>query len=282
MLWQLAVGLLVGGVTAWLCWRFGLVSLSGAGAVGGTIVLGFVAGGWVWGSLLVTLYLTLSLWERYSGARVRTRPIVFEDIGPQSLLQVLASMAWPIALLLLKRYAGGSTTLLVAFTGSVAALSADAWATRVGRLSAKMPRLITNGKKVMVGTPGGVSVLGIVAAAMGSWLVGFVGLLAAVAVGWFFSKGVWDRALLWLPLAGMGAGVVGSFLDSFLGAAAQAIYYCERCERYCERPVHVCGEEAQQIRGWSWLTNEGVDFVSSVVGAAVSSGIMTWLAQISL
>jgi hypothetical protein len=57
----------------------------------------------------------------------------------------------------------------------------------------------------------------------------------------------------------------------------QAIYYCPRCEKETERyPIHTCGAETRQVRGWGWMDNDGVNWVCTVVGAvmAVLSKIM--------
>jgi len=90
---------------------------------------------------------------------------------------------------------------------------------------------------------------------------------------------VWDRALVWLPVAATAGGMAGSLVDSFLGATAQGIYYCEACKAETDQRVHSCGEVARQVRGWAWLTNDGIDLVSSIVGAAVAAGSLSWLAE---
>lgn len=94
-----------------------------------------------------------------------------------------------------------------AFAGSIAAATADTWATEIGRHSRTAPRLITNGRPVPAGTDGGITLLGTVGGFAGA---GFIAGLAfmveprvAVAVG--------------------AAGVFGLLLDSFLGATLQGV-----------------------------------------------------------
>ena len=94
-----------------------------------------------------------------------------------------------------------------AFAGSIAAATADTWATEIGRHSRTPPRLITNGRPVPAGTDGGITLLGTVGGFAGA---GFIAGLAfmveprvAVAVG--------------------AAGVFGLLLDSFLGATLQGV-----------------------------------------------------------
>ena len=94
-----------------------------------------------------------------------------------------------------------------AFAGSIAAATADTWATEIGRRSRTGPRLITNGRPVPPGTDGGITLLGTVGGFAGA---GFIAGLAfmveprvAIAVG--------------------AAGVFGLLLDSFLGATLQGV-----------------------------------------------------------
>ena len=94
-----------------------------------------------------------------------------------------------------------------AFAGSIAAATADTWATEIGRHSRTPPRLITNGRPVPAGTDGGITLLGTVGGFAGA---GFIAGLAfmveprvAIAVG--------------------AAGVFGLLLDSFLGATLQGV-----------------------------------------------------------
>ncbi|RME44326.1 MAG: DUF92 domain-containing protein, partial [Chloroflexi bacterium] len=75
--------------------------------------------------------------------------------------------------------------------------------------------------------------------------------------------------------AGLG-GLAGALFDSLLGASVQRIYWCDVCRKETERMVHTCGEPSRPLRGWSWLDNDVVNFLSSVVGSGVTAGLV-WL-----
>jgi uncharacterized membrane protein len=149
---------------------------------------------------------------------------------------------------------------LAGLAGALAASNSDTWSTELGVLSRTAPRLITNWKRVMPGTSGGVTGLGSLAALAGSALIGIVG-------------GVMSSDH-WLVLAASCAGFMGAMFDSLLGASVQSIYFCPSCDRETERhPEHSCGAKTQHLRGWRWLNNDGVNFAASLLGAAVAMGL---------
>ena len=275
--WESGLGLGLGLLIGWLGYRRGLLSRSGITAITVASVLGFSTGGWVWGGLFLIVFVSSGLWSCYRSAKgsvaERSRGTVRRDWS-----QVVAGTGWAAVLALLHLLAPGVTGTFAAFVGALATTNADVWSTELGMLSSRAPRVITSRRPVAAGTPGAVSTLGIVAALAGAWLVGLMGLLFVVIQAW--SRDVaWDRALLWLPIAATAGGTVGSLVDSLLGATAQGIYYCDRCETETDQRVHSCGKVARQVRGWAWLTNDGIDLVSSIVGAAVAAGVLSSLAQ---
>ncbi len=278
---EITLGLALGAAIGWVGYRLSAFSRTGIIGVvlASTITCG--AGGWVWDAVLLISFLGSSLCAHY-GLAYKERTIEkYGRIGRRGMLQVTAGVGWALALVLLHLLTPQTTGIYAAFVGAIATTTADTWATELGVMSARPPRLITSRRRVAAGTPGAVSALGIVAALSGAWLIGFVGLALAVLSTWL-NNGAWSRALAWLPLAATAGGLAGCLVDSFLGAAAQGIYYCERCEKETEQRIHSCGEPARQIRGWSWLTNEAINLVSSVVGAAVAAGVVVWLAQTSI
>lgn len=93
----------------------------------------------------------------------------------------------------------------IAFFGAVAAALADTLSSEIGILSKKKPVLITDLKKeVEPGTDGGVTILGILAALAGAFLI-------ALCVYYAFPS-------MLLVLILMISGILGSLFDSILGA----------------------------------------------------------------
>jgi uncharacterized membrane protein len=141
----------------------------------------------------------------------------------------------------------------------MATVTADTWATELGTLARRPPRLITSGQVVDVGTSGGVSPLGTAVSLNGGLIIGLI-------------AGLFDPTLNLAIAMFIGAlgGLTGSLIDSFLGATVQQIYYCDHCQKGTERRIHKCGHETRSLRGWSWLNNDLVNLLASAAGGLVA------------
>jgi uncharacterized membrane protein len=112
------------------------------------------------------------------------------------------------------------------------------------------------------GTSGAISFYGTLSALAGAALVA---ILAAVLNPYNHPSLITYYFLL-ITLA----GITGALFDSLLGARVQAIYRCPTCDKETERhPVHTCGAQTTQIRGWKWLNNDMVNLACAIVGAVV-------------
>lgn len=256
---SLLLGAGLAALIAGLAFAAGALSVSGAlGAVAvGTLTFGL--GGAVPAVLLILFFISSSVLSRFGGARKRAVAAAFAKGSRRDLGQVLANggMAAGLAVLL---GLTGNELWLAGLVGSLAAVTADTWATELGVLARQRPRLITRGTPVEPGTSGGITLEGTLAAAGGSALIGLVG-------------GLMTRSGL-LVAAALVAGVAGSLFDSLLGATVQAMFFCPDCGRETERhPRHSCGAETRHVRGWLWLDNDGVNFAASVVGTAVALAV---------
>lgn len=270
----LILGLLLSAVMAALgYWRR---ALSASGVVGailvGTLIFGL--GGWVWGLLLITFFVSSSWLSHY---RKGDKALVAEKFAKGSRRDFGQALAngglGAILAVVFARYP--EPLLFAAFVGVMATVNADTWATELGVLSRVPPRLITSGDVVAPGSSGGVTSLGIWASIAGALLVGTVAT-ALVQVESLLSGAGWGlRAISYSLLAVVG-GLVGSLFDSLLGATVQGIYYCDHCAKETESPVHHCGRPARPLRGWGWLNNDVVNFLASLVGGLVAVSL-AWI-----
>lgn len=249
-------------------------SLSGSGVLGATVVgtLVFGAGGWIWGVVLVVFFASSSLLSRFRESEKAVLAEKFAKTGRRDLGQALANGGWAAVLAILFALRP-SPLLFAAFVGAIATVNADTWATELGVLSGSPPHRITTGQVVPPGTSGGVTLLGTAAALAGALLIGLAAEALQLAAGWWSGEGA-AQWTAWIALAAGLGGLLGALFDSLLGASFQRIYWCEECREETERRVHSCGTRSQPIRGWEWLNNDVVNFVSSVVGSGVTASLI--------
>ena len=265
---QIAAGLAISSLIAWLAYRRAALASSGAaGAIlTGTIIFGF--GGLDWGLILIVFFVSSSLLTHYKQAAKIKVADQFAKGGPRDLWQALANGGLA-ALIALGFGLTGRThwLLLFAFVGAMAEANADTWATELGVLSLKAPRMITTGKPVAPGTSGGVTWDGTGAALAGALLIGGLAML----FNWTGKMSL-NVAVMLMP-AGALAGVIGSLVDSLLGATVQGIYYCDTCDKETERELHRCGNRTRLVRGWRPLNNDWVNWIGTLAGALVATGL---------
>ncbi len=234
-------------------------SLSKSGVAGALLVgtLTFGLGGWFWGVLLGIFFISSSLLSHFKETEKREAAEKFEKGHRRDFGQAMANGGTG-ALIALMNVLIPSPAWYFMFTGAMATVTADTWATELGTLSESPPRLITTGEVVEVGTSGGISPLG-TAVSM------FAGLIIGLAAGLLGKKSIWKSGLI-----GALSGLSGSLFDSLLGATIQQIFYCDTCQKDTERKIHKCGTETRQIRGYSWLNNDMVNLLASLVGGIVA------------
>ena len=254
-------------------------SLSSGGAVAASVV-GTVAmaAGWGWGALLIAYFAASALLTRWGAPQKEARTgAIVEKGGARDAWQVIAN-GGVFALAALGAAALGAFPVEVsAFgarvtvgggapgdpdawrligAGALAAAAADTWSTELGTMFGGTPRSLVSGTPVPVGTSGGITPWGSLGALLGGAFVALV----AVACGW--------RAVDLAPIAF--AGIVGAFADSLLGDTVQARRVCSACGAFTERGEHDCGASTTPAGGWRWMTNDAVNLVATLVGAATA------------
>lgn len=259
MLTQLVVGLALAAIASFIAYRAGSLTRDGAAAATllGAVVFGL--GGWQWAVLLLAFFITSSALTR-AFRQVKSGPEEkYAKGGRRDAAQVLSNGGLAGIFVLLHAAFPVAAWPWMGYGGALAAVTADTWATELGVLNASPPRLITRlRERVEKGTSGGVSVVGTAA----SLLAGtFIALLAAAMSG-----GGWP-----LIASVTSAGLIGSIVDSYLGATVQAIYFCPLDKKETEKhPFHTCGTKTVLVRGWKWMGNDLVNAICSAAGAILA------------
>ena len=132
--------------------------------------------------------------------------------------------------------ATGNGAYIVALIAALAEAATDTVASEIGQSRRRDARMITTWERVAAGTDGGITLLGTLAGAAAG------AVIAAVAV----ATGILPGREIWIPLV---AGFAGMIADSLLGATIQR-------------------------RGW--ISNQGVNFVSTLAAAGLAYGIRAW------
>jgi uncharacterized protein (TIGR00297 family) len=129
--------------------------------------------------------------------------------------------------------ATGSRVWMVATLAALAEAATDTVASEVGQYRGSRARMITTWEPVPAGTDGGITIVGSIAGLASGLVIAMIG-----SVG-----GMISPAQIWIPVA---AGFAGMLIDSVLGATLQR-------------------------RGW--ISNQGVNFVGTLVAAALAYAI---------
>lgn len=168
------------------------------------------------------------------------------------------------------------SAMYAAFLGYYACCCGDTWASELGQLSTEEPRLITTLRPVRKGTNGGVTLLGLAASIMGGLFVGVIfyvsGMVSPSASGYTYHHhniGVGGLPQWALVLLGVFAGLLGSLLDSLLGATIQFTGY----NRSTGLLTSTMSEKVTPISGIAILDNNMVNAVSASITCVVCGAI---------
>ncbi|CAM9178752.1 unnamed protein product [Scytosiphon promiscuus] len=158
--------------------------------------------------------------------------------------------------------------LLCAYLGFYACCAGDTWSSELGVLSKSRPRLVIKPwTTVPPGTNGGMSLLGTVASVVAGVVMG----AGFVLLGWMFrlpppaaASQDFSRSQMPLILLGAVSGLLGSVLDSLLGAVLQASYIDTNRKVIVEKPsaAALASGDLALICGRDVLTNEQVNILS--------------------
>ena len=257
-------------------WRHSLTISGWLGAVLiGTLTFGF--GGWAWGLTLIAFFISSSLLSHYKESlKAQRAGEKFSKGGRRDFMQALANGGLGALIALIYGLGGTPDLLLALFAGVMGTVTADTWATELGVLSTRPPRLITSGRVVEPGTSGAVSPVGTAASAAGALFIGLCLLLFGTGERLLGGSGA--SAQLWVLIAATLGGLAGSLFDSLLGATVQALYrYPDG--RETERTNAGDGRPNAFLRGWPCMNNDLVNFIASLVGGLVAVAVFALIGR---
>ncbi len=149
------------------------------------------------------------------------------------------------------------------YVAHYATATADTWASELGVLSKSRPRLVTSFflRSVPPGTNGGMSVLGTTASAAGGLFIGLI--------FWLGSLLLQSTEASQFPMVAFGTvcGILGSLIDSLLGATLQATYFSvdRKCIVKAAQRKGTNDPSIKVICGMDILSNEAVNLISILI-----------------
>ncbi|PIA14724.1 hypothetical protein COEREDRAFT_82600 [Coemansia reversa NRRL 1564] len=279
--------LLLTGVLCLSSFRRGTLSLSG------TITAAFVGfttasnDNMLFTAVLLAFFCTSTFWTKYQAQQKMKMDPSFAKSSQRDWRQVLSNGCVGSLISVVYQYQFDGrrpeeltaaerkvmTMLIWMYIAFYSCCTADTWASEIGSLNSNWPVLITTLESVPPGTNGGISKLGVLSSFAGGATVG----LAADAALWAqYYAALRLHALPRIPYIMVGSllGVLGSTLDSFLGATVQASYIVDR---------HVVSDltedelqrlpDTKMICGRNILSNNMVNVVASV-GTVAAGGVL--------
>jgi len=206
----------------------------------------------------------------------------FKEGGQRNWLQVLCNggMAFELSLLYLLdvgsadlpvdfRHHYRASWLGVAVLGAISCCNGDTWASEIGTVLARGdPVLITSFQKVPRGTNGGVTPVGLLSSLLGGLVIGLAYYLGVMLSATSMDIEAAPNQLKIVLVGGLG-GLLGSVLDSLLGASLQF----SGKDAKTGKIVEVAREGVIPISGRMVLDNHSVNLVSSILTALLLPSI---------
>jgi uncharacterized membrane protein len=199
--------------------------------------------------------------------------INFAQVSTRNIFDVFKMETWPTM----------SSQTIASYLWSMylahySCANGDTWASELGILSLKEPRLITSffTRKVPRGTNGGCTFLGTLASCLGGATIGLTFWLLSLFI--ITDKLYIDEEDTPMQVHVIAftfiCGFLGSMIDSLLGATMQATYYHEDLKMIVRgddvTAADLKSKSVQKIQGTDILSNEAVNFVSIALTMVLS------------
>ena len=259
----LALSMPLGAISFKLKW----LSPSGsvAATIMGCIIFGF--GGLKWSLPLLAFFISSSLLSRLGKQQKAKFDLIFEKSSQRDALQVLANGGVGLVIILIDLVVRADFLYLL-YIAAFAAAAADTWATEIGVVYGKIPRSILTAQPVEKGASGGITSAGLQGAIAGAALVGLSGI--------FYLNSDNFETKFQLLLIIIFSGLLGSIVDSILGATVQAQYRCTECQKITERKLHCGANPTALISGFHWINNDWVNFFCTLSAVLIALFLITF------
>ncbi|MDD8018467.1 MAG: DUF92 domain-containing protein, partial [Bacteroidota bacterium] len=258
---QMLLGLFLCGMIAAVSFSLKFLTASGSIATFLLASIIFGIGGWQWTIPILVFFIASSVLSKFGKSKKQKFELMFEKNETRDEGQVAANGGVAGIIVLLWYIFPEQEKLFFIYIAAIAAATADTWGTEIGTLINQHPRSILTFRSVEPGTSGAVSIAGLIGGMIGASLVTFsVSILDAEKL----SVSILIKIVI--------AGVIGSLVDSFLGAALQAQYKNE--EGKITEKNFFEGKPTLLTRGIRWINNDVVNWACSLAGAVAMYALL--------
>uniref|UniRef100_A0A6G1R461 Transmembrane protein 19 n=1 Tax=Hypotaenidia okinawae TaxID=2861861 RepID=A0A6G1R461_9GRUI len=256
-------------------------SLDYSGALGG-LVVGFIltVANYSFFTSLFVFFVTSSKLTKWKKDRKKQIDSEYKEGGQRNWVQVVCNGGVPTELAILYMIENGPGEIPIDFSkeytaswmclsllGALACSAGDTWASEIGSVMSKSnPRLITTWEEVPVGTNGAITLVGLLSSLLGGMAVGIAYFLTQL----IFVTGLEISAPQWpIIMFGAAAGLLGSIVDSYLGATMQYSGFDQNIGMVVNHQT----KDSKHISGKPILDNNIVNLFSSIITAFVLPGV---------
>ncbi|KAF4792398.1 Transmembrane protein [Turdus rufiventris] len=258
---------------------FWIVSMTASTYYG--LVVGFIltVANYSFFSSLFVFFVTSSKLTKWKKDIKKQIDSEYKEGGQRNWIQVFCNGGVPTELALLYMIENGPGEIPIDFSkeytaswmclsllGALACSAGDTWASEIGSVMSKSkPRLITTWEQVPVGTNGAVTLVGLISSLLGGMTVG----IAYFVTQLIFVTDLEISAPQWpIIVFGAAAGLLGSIVDSYLGATMQYSGFDQTIGMVVNHET----KDSKRISGKPILDNNAVNLFSSVIIALVLPG----------
>ncbi len=261
----------IAGLLAFVAFRAG--ALSRSGAVAATVVGALaLAAGAAWGRFLLLWFIMTSALSRAgrNEKQRRTAGMVAKH-DQRDVWQVFANGGvYAGAALWTQWYPEQHGLAAMIGAGALVAAGADTIATEIGTRWGGTPRSVRTGRRLPAGSSGAVSLAGSAAMVIGAMLLAVGATLTGLVATGAVPRPYEGSAALKQVLVLAAAGTVGALVDTIAGAWIQERRRCPQCEHLTEQDVHECGTRTLLHSGVPWMNNDSVNLLCTLTGGAVA------------
>ncbi len=238
-----------------------LRTLNGKGAIA-TIVIGIavlIGGSPSWFILVLTFFVLAAIFTRFRYSIKAQIGFAQDKGGARGWPNVVAN-GGIVGILGVLEFISSEPLFIAAFLGAMATAMADTIATEIGLLSKTAPRYVFNLRKtVSPGTSGGITLVGTVSSFVFATIIGVVA----------YSVVLLPIGISQILLIAIVAGVVGTFVDSMLGAGIQGLYLSRDKNNFTEIRLPY----SKPVKGFRWIDNNVVNVMGTLVGALTAASL---------